>query len=306
MFQKPGLPQGGASLRKAYCKYVFALLLFGSNGIVASRISLNSYEIVLLRALAGSLFLSALFLLTGSRLRCRQHRRQFFCLAVSGAAMGASWMFLYEAYRQIGVSLASLAYYCGPVIVMALSPFLFREKWTRLRAIGFCIVLCGICLVNEQAFQTGKTNWGLLCGAMSAVMYALMVIFNKKAAGITGLENAMLQLFIALLTVAAFVGVKEGFAIRIAEGDWIPLLLLGFFNTGVGCYFYFSAIGSLPVQTVAICGYLEPLSAVLFSVLLLQEALTPAQLFGGALILGGAMVGEWSAAGFPSRQRQSA
>ncbi|WP_264806901.1 hypothetical protein [Cytobacillus sp. NCCP-133] len=28
-------------------------------------------------------------------------------------AMGTSWMFLYEAYAQIGVSIASIAYYCG-------------------------------------------------------------------------------------------------------------------------------------------------------------------------------------------------
>jgi hypothetical protein len=33
-------------MNKAYLKYIAALLLFGSNGIVASHISLNSYEIV--------------------------------------------------------------------------------------------------------------------------------------------------------------------------------------------------------------------------------------------------------------------
>ena len=51
--------------------------------------------------------------------------------------MGASWMFLYEAYQQIGVSLASLLYYCGPVIVMVLSPLIFKEKLTAPKAVGF-------------------------------------------------------------------------------------------------------------------------------------------------------------------------
>jgi len=92
--------------------------------------------------------------------------------------MGASWMFLYEAYQQIGVSIASLAYYCGPVIVMVLSPFLFRERLTWPKVIGFLTVLCGLLLVNMQAFQQGKNGWGLFCGGMSAVMYAFMVIFN--------------------------------------------------------------------------------------------------------------------------------
>ena len=292
MFHLRCLSKGSTPLRNAYCKYISALLLFGSNGIVASRISLTSYEIVLLRTLAGSLFLLTLFLLTGKSLTFRQHRRQFFFLAVSGAAMGASWMFLYEAYRQIGVSLASLAYYCGPVIVMALSPFLFHEKLTRTKSLGFFIVLCGVGLVNGQAFQEGKTGWGLICGGMSAVLYALMVLCNQKAKDIAGLENAMLQLCTALLTVAAFVSVKQGLALQIAEKDWIPILFLGFLNTGIGCYFYFSSIGQLPVQSVAICGYLEPLSAVLFSVLLLRETMQPLQVLGAILILGGAAFSE--------------
>lgn len=40
---------------------------FGSNGVVASYISLSSYEIVLLRSLLGSAMLSAIFVLTGCR-----------------------------------------------------------------------------------------------------------------------------------------------------------------------------------------------------------------------------------------------
>lgn len=49
---------------------------------------------------------------------------------LNGVVMGACWMFLYEAYQQLGVGLASLPYYCAPVIVMALSPLPFREKLT--------------------------------------------------------------------------------------------------------------------------------------------------------------------------------
>ena len=72
----------------------------------------------------------------------------------------------------------------------------------------------------------------------------------------------------------------------------IPILVLGFLNTGIGCYFYFLSIGKLPVQTVAICGYLEPLSAVVFSVIFLKETMLPIQIFGAVLIIGGAILGE--------------
>jgi len=48
-------------MSRAYFKYIAALLLFGSNGIVASHISLSSYEIVFTRTLIGSLFLILIF-----------------------------------------------------------------------------------------------------------------------------------------------------------------------------------------------------------------------------------------------------
>ena len=279
-------------MKGSYFKYIFGLLLFGSNGIVASFIALNSYEIVLLRTMIGSLLLVLLFSISKGKLTFYQHKKQFFYLAVSGIAMGTSWMFLYEAYARIGVSISSLLYYCGPVIVMVLSPLLFKEKLTAVKVIGFLSVLCGVFLVNGNAFDGNSDTFGILCGLLSAVMYSLMVIFNKKATNITGLENAALQLLISFLAVAGFVGLKQGFMINIPQSSILPVLLLGLLNTGSGCYFYFSSIGKLPVQTVAICGYLEPLSAVLFSVLFLKEIMSPIQVIGAVMILGGAVFGE--------------
>lgn len=279
-------------MKTAYFKYIFALLLFGTNGIVASFINLSSYEIVLLRTLIGSLLLIFIFFITKNNLTFYKHKKQFLFLAVSGIAMGASWMFLYEAYRQIGVSLASLSYYCGPVIVMVLSPFLFNEKLTKTKIISFLVVLAGIFLVNGTSQNIGKNIWGLFCGIASAFCYTFMVIFNKKAKNITGLENAMLQLFVSFLTVAVFVGIKQGYHMQIDSQSILPIIILGIFNTGIGCYFYFSSIGKLPVQTVAICGYSEPLSAVIFSMLFLKEVMLPVQIFGAVLIIGGAVLGE--------------
>lgn len=278
-------------MNKAFIKYIFALLLFGSNGIVASSIHLSSYEIVLLRTLIGSLLLIALFFASKGKLTFWNHKKDFTFLAVSGIAMGTSWMFLYEAYAQVGVSVASLCYYCGPVIVMILAPLLFKEKLTFPKVIGFLAVLIGIFFVNGYG-AVAANHFGLLCGLASAVMYAVMVIFNKKAVAITGLENSVLQLFIAFATVAVFVGCKQGFMIDIPAESILPIFVLGLLNTGVGCYLYFSSIGKIPVQTVAICGYLEPLSAVFFSVLFLNEKLLPIQMVGAALIIGGAIFGE--------------
>ncbi len=280
----------------AFFKYLLALLLFGANGIVASYIELDSLRIVLLRTLIGSLLLLALFFLRGGRITFYKHKRQSLFLAASGIAMGASWMFLYEAYTRIGVSIASLLYYCGPVIVMALSPLLFGEKLTARKCIGFASVLVGVLLINGNT-SGSMDPFGIVCGMCSALLYAAMVICNKKAANIVGLENATLQLFISFLSVAVFVGTRQGYIMEIPRASVLPICLLGLLHTGIGCYLYFSSIGKLPVQTVAVCGYLEPLSAVLLSLLLLKESMLPAQIIGAILILGGAIFGELAETG---------
>ncbi len=277
---------------KAFFKYIFALLLFGSNGIVASFIDLSSQNIVLLRTLIGSVLLIAIFFISGGRLTFYKYKKQSLFLAVSGIAMGTSWMFLYEAYARIGVSIASLLYYCGPVIVMALSPLLFKERLTANKIIGFLAVVVGVVFINGNAFDGKGDMFGIACGLLSAVMYAFMVICNKKAKDIVGLENSTLQLTIAFLTVAVFVGLKQGHAMQISSTSILPIFMLGLLNTGIGCYFYFSSIGKLKAQTVAICGYLEPLSAVLFSTLFLKEVMLPFQIAGAVLIIGGATIGE--------------
>lgn len=68
-------------MKTAYYKYFAALLLFGSNGVVASHIALPSYEIVLLRTLIGSLFLLAVFKFSGQQLTFYQNKRAAcFCV----------------------------------------------------------------------------------------------------------------------------------------------------------------------------------------------------------------------------------
>lgn len=276
----------------AFIKYISALLLFGLNGIVASHIALNSYEIVFLRTLIGSILLLILFLFGKGKFHIKEHKRDTLFIVLSGIAMGTSWMFLYEAYQQIGVSLSSLIYYCGPVIVMILSPLIFREKLTAPKFLGFGTVLVGIFLVNGNAVTGNGNSWGLFCGAMSAVMYFFMVTLNKQSKNIVGMENSVIQLVVSFLTVAVFMGIKQGFIINVPSNAWIWIFILGILNTGIGCYLYFSPLSKLPVQTVAVCGYLEPLSAVVFAALLLGEKMTFIQIIGATCIIGGAMIGE--------------
>lgn len=278
--------------KKSFLKYLFATLLFGSNGIVSSHISLSSYEIVLFRTLLGSAFLVLLFLVSGGRFHAKEYRRDFIFVLLSGLAMGASWMFLYEGYQEIGVGMATLLYYTGPVFVMILTPIIFKEKLTAPKIIGFAIVFVGIILINGISGGQRISAWGLICAMLSALTYTVLVIFNKQSKHIVGMENAAIQLCGSFVVVAAFVGIKEHFAFTVLPMDWPWILLLGIVNTGIGCYLYFSSLSGLSVQTIAICGYMEPLSAVVLAAILLSERMMPLQIVGAMCIIGGAMMGE--------------
>ncbi len=281
-------------MKQAYFKYISALLLFGSNGVVASHIRLTSYEIVLLRSLLGSILLIGIFFYSKHKLTALQHKRDLLYIALSGVAMAADWLFLFEAFAQIGVSIGMMINYFGPVIVMSLAPLIFKERvtWTKITAL--LMALSGVFLISGQAVIDGISAWGLFCAVMSAISYAAMVIFNKMSEQVTGMENSTIQLFFAFVTVAVFVGFKQGFYIEIEPGNWLPILWLGLLNTGVSCYLYFSSIGRLPAQTVAVCGYIEPLSAVIFSMIFLHETMLLLQILGAVLIIGGALFGEFA------------
>ena len=94
--------------RKSYIKYIAGLLLFGSNGVVASAISLPSYQIVYLRTMLGAALLLVVLFASRKKLAGLQNPKDLLCVGISGVAMGVGWLFLFEAYIRIGVGLSSL------------------------------------------------------------------------------------------------------------------------------------------------------------------------------------------------------
>ena len=276
--------------RRDFLKYLLGLLLFGSNGVIASFIALQSQEIVLLRSVLGSAFLLARFHLTGGRFNLWRHKRDAFFIALSGVAMAADWLLLFEAYARIGVSLGMIINYCGPVIVIACSAVFFSERIIPKTVLALTSALVGAVLISWQGIQSGIDRVGLLLAVLSAFAYAAMVILNKLSKGITGTENSVIQLLSTCIVVVIYVAIRHGIHIHIPEGSLLPVLWIGIVNTGLGCFLYFSSISALPAQTVAICGYLEPLSAVMFSAIILRERMLPLQIIGTVLILGGTML----------------
>lgn len=273
-------------------KYLISLLIFGMNGIVASYIAMTSEQIVLSRTIIGGALLVILFFATRQRLHTEAIRRQWPMLLLSGAAMGLSWVFLFGAYRLSSVSTATLLYYCGPVFVLLLAPVLFREKLTAQHGVGIVAVLVGMFLVNGVGASFSGVTLGFVYGLLSALLYAVMILACKHVTGVAGLERTTIQILVACVVVAVYNVASDQPAVEWNTASILATAVLGVVNTGAACYLYFSSIPELPAQTVAVCSYLDPLSALVFSALFLGERLSAAQIAGAVCILGGAAFAE--------------
>ena len=66
------------------------------------------------------------------------------------------------------------------------------------------------------------------------------------------------------------------------------LLIVGFVHTGVAYALYFGSMDGLKTQSIAIISYLDPISALVLSALILGETMTMYGIIGAVLILGAA------------------
>ena len=126
---------------------------------------------------------------------------------------------------------------------------------------------------------------------LSALFYASLIAFNKRIVRTGGMQTAALELDVAFFIVLAYVLLTSGLP-HPQAADLPYVAVIGFVNTGLAYLLYFSGLQKLPGQSVALISYVDPVSALIFSALLLHETMTPVQMLGAVLIIGGAMYGE--------------
>ena len=283
---------GGVSMDStALLQHLFSLVIFGTNGTLSRYINLPSCGIVLYRTILAVLVLFTVFTLSGHKFTFLRHKRDLMFILLSGFVQSTEWFLMYESYRHIDVGVATLLTYCGPVIVIALSPIIFKETLTVRKLAYLVVVLFGVLFLNRGVGGSGNIKFGLLCAVSSAFCYAGMVICNKQSKHITGFENAVLQLSSCCFFSIVFTLLLTGGRPPVPEArlsQWLLVLLLGTVNTGFTCYLYFTTLSKLPAQVIAVSGYLEPLFAIVFSSLFLGERMSALQLLGCIMIIGGA------------------
>lgn len=274
---------------KARMQLIISMTIFGTIGLFVREIAVSSGELALYRAILAAVLITGYLVVTRQKIDAKAIRKEIPVLLGSGVAMGVNWILLFEAYRYTTVSVATLSYYFAPVIVIILSPILFREKLTKKQIICFVMSTIGLVMIidvtniGEGSFQL----MGILFGLGAAVFYAMVILLNKFIKGVSGIHRTLLQFFAAILVLIPYVCFTGGIHLGTLNGKgWICLLIVGLVHTGITYCMYFSSLKDLSGQEAAILSYIDPLVAVVVSVLVLKEGISWLQLLGGGLVLG--------------------
>lgn len=283
-------------------KYIIAVILYGTIGMFLRQVSVPSEIVVVCRGIIGSAFISVLSISQKKRLDRAAIRENRIWLVISGVCLGLNWVLLFAAYMHTTVAIASLCNYMAPIIVVVIAPFVLHEPINK-RKIP-CVIAAFIGIVFVSGFWKGVTGdaSGILMGLMAAICFVIIVVCNRKMQSINPYDKAVIQLVISAITVLPYVLIKNWGT----EIDWnarsiMIIIILGLVHTGLAYCLYFSGMSTLPVQTVAILGYLEPVVSVLCSAVILHEHMDISGWIGAVLILGAAIISETIGAGYDNK-----
>lgn len=274
-------------------KYIIAVILYGTVGMFLRHVQAPSELVAFFRGVIGALFIFLYQRFRGQRPDREAIRKALPMLILSGVSLGLNWIFLFAAYMQTSVAVASLCNYLAPAVVILIAPAVLRER-LDLRKIPFVLLaLAGIVLVSGVLEHGGGNPAGVLLGLAAAFFFVVLVICNRKLGAVPALDRSMLQLAICAATILPYMLIRHPGAVLEPDlPSWGIILMLGVLHTGIAYIFYFRGMNSLPVQTFAILGYLEPVVSVLCSVLFLREPLSFPGWIGAVLVLASTAISE--------------
>lgn len=290
--------KSGQTDKNAKFRLMTAMFIFGTIGIFVRNIPLPSSVIALARGVIGTLFLIIFTKIRKIKISYTEIKNNLSILCLSGMLIGIHWIFLFEAYRNTTVAVATLCYYLAPVFVIIASPFVLKEKLTFKQIVCIGVALIGMIFVSG-IFEKGETEnlqlKGIFFGIGAAIIYAVVILLNKHLKKISSYTMTIMQLGIAAAVLAPYTLLTQNTGSLTFNFTTLILLgIIGIINTGITYTLYFSAIQELKAHTIAIFSYIDPIVAILLSTLILREKPDVFTVIGGIMILGSTLISELS------------
>ncbi len=268
---------------------VLAALCWGLSGGIGGILMANGWDAFVVAFYRGAIGL--LFVLVWLALRPRgsglASRRLWLWSAIAGLGVAGNFAFYFVSIAEGSVAVAVTLMYCAPVFVYLVSFALKLERPTPLKWAAIAMVMLGVVLLTGvyEIGAGGVTPISVGAGLLSGVSYAVF-IFGFKYAAPHGSPQAILVIaFAALVAILVWPGDADQAVAVLSTPSWPLFAILGVLGAGLSFFLYIVGLKHTAPAVASIVAMVEPVTASLFGVVVLNERLAGLQIFGMGLIL---------------------
>jgi len=237
----------------------------------------------------------AVLLLRGRWASLWRARWRVVAMALIGVA--ATQLAFFAAIRTIPVATALLIELMAPLLLVAFTWATTRRAPRALVIVGSALAIGGLAFVIGPGAIHDVDFVGLAFAFSASVGCAIyFVVAAHPSDGLPPVAYASSALLLGGLFLAGL-GIAGILPFTATVGDvplagaslpwWVPLLIVAVVSTSIAYVAGISAAEVLGSRLASFVGLLEVVFASLFAWMLLGEQLTPLQIFGGAMIVGG-------------------
>jgi drug/metabolite transporter (DMT)-like permease len=262
----------------AYFYIIVAIVIWSSLGIIVRLANTYLTYTIFFPALIALIAQTTILLTTKERKKIPTIKRIPWLLLIGPVFILNSLSFYY-AFTHTTIANAVFTHYTAPIFVAMLSPLLLRESIDRLVIVAIIISTTGLLLMFHGFSLSEQHMKGIASGIFSGLMYAILIILGRSLAQrFAPLVITVFQNLVVVLILLPFI--KD-----------VPLhifgyfLLLGLVHSTVAPILFIRGLRDVKASKAAILGYLEPVAAMIFAWIALQEMPRFMSLIGGALIM---------------------
>ncbi len=215
------------------------------------------------------------------------NRGLWFWSVIAGLGVSGNFAFYFVSIGQGSVAVAVTLMYCAPVFVYLVSFALKLESPTPLKWAAIAVVMLGIVLLTQiyDIGASGVTAIGVGAGLLAGLSYAIF-IFGFKYAAAHGSPQAILSIAFAVLAIILiWPGDADQTVAALSTPDWPLFVGLGVLGAGLSFVLYIIGLKHTAPAVASIVAMIEPVTAALFGVVVLNENLVGPQIVGMGLIL---------------------
>lgn len=260
--------------------------LSGGIGAILMDEGWNPFVVSFYRGAIGLLFVLGWLALHPQNSGLGNHRLWFWSV-VAGLGVTGNFAFYFISIAEGSVAVAATLMYCAPIFVYLVSFTLKLETPTASKWAAIALVMCGIVLLT-QVYDIGSGSLTLLgvgAGLLAGLSYAIF-IFGFKYAAPHGSPQAVLSIAFSVLAATLIWPSDVGQVVSVlSTPDWPLFLTLGVLGAGLSFVVYIFGLKYTAPAIASIMAMVEPVTASLFGVMVLDETLAAMQILGMGLIL---------------------